>query len=427
MKNPATSLHQELGGKRSMLTGNSAIAYGAALSRPKVIPAYPITPQTEIIESLSEFVAEGLLDTRLMLMESEHSVLSAAITAEQTGARTFTATSSQGLLLMHEMLYIASGTRCPIVMANVSRGLSAPITLGADENDILGQRDAGWIQLHCETCQEALDSVIMAYKISENKNVLLPSMVNIDGFILSFTREPVDVPSRRKVDDFLPEYSPETMKYDANVPISQGVATIDGISYSYFRMQHHLAATNAVRIVEKVQKEFNDAFGRNYASVEQFMMEDAEYALMTSNAITTVAKSAVRRARARGEKVGLLRIRLFRPFPTEDIVNACKGLKGVAVLDRNISPGAGGIMLPEIRSALYDLKEKSRPIVCGFIDGLGGKDVTLDEFDYMILRTKKAASDGVGVSEIISTKKQDERARMMLSEARGIRKTKEED
>ena len=402
---------------RKMLTGNSAIAYGAALSRPKVIPAFPITPQTEIIEMISRFVAQGKVNSKFMLMESEHSVMSAAITAQQTGARTFTATSSQGLLLMHEMLYIASGTRCPMVLANVSRGVSAPITLGADENDILAQRDAGWLQFHCETCQEALDSVIMAYKVSENEKVLLPSMVNIDGFILSFTREPVNIPDQKMVDEFLPEYLPKTIKYDEDIPISQGVATIDGISYSYFRTQHYLAAMNALKVVDEVHEEFYNTFGRQYFAIEPFMMEDADYALITSNAISTVAKSAVRRARANGKKVGLIRIRLFRPFPKDAIIEHCKGLKAVAVLDRNISPGAGGIMLPEVKSALYDLK--ARPVVCGFVDGLGGKDVTIPEFEYMISRTEQAASEGVGIFEIIATDVQLKRTKQVIFEARG--------
>lgn len=402
--------------RKDMLTGNSAIAYGVKLAEPQVIPVFPITPQTEIIEQIGKWIASGELKAKYMLMESEHSAISAAIGASLAGARTFTATSSQGLVLMHEMLYIASGTRSPIVMANVSRGLSAPVVLGTDQNDILGQRDTGWLQFHCETCQEALDSVLIAYRVCEGRDVMLPGLINIDGFILSFTREPVSIPDRKEVEKFLPDFEPQ-VEFSPDKPISQGVSVLDGESYTFFKAQQNLAMLNALRAIERVQGEFAKQFGRKYGLVEKYMMEDAEYAFVVSNAMSAQAKAAVRKLREAGMKIGTVRLRVIRPFPSEKIVEACNGLKGVAVIDRNSSPGAWGITFNEVRSALYDAAEK--PTVCNFIDGLGGKAISLEEFVYMAKSLEKASEEKKTVKEFVFTEDDNRKVEFHLKEALG--------
>ncbi len=401
-------------GKREMLTGNSAAAWGARLSRPHVMPTYPITPQTEIIEVLGKWVATGELKTQYMMMESEHSAISACISAAAAGARTFTATSSQGLMLMNEMMYIASGVRVPIVMVNVSRALSAPIILGVDQNDVLGQRDTGWLQFHCESCQEILDSVIMAYKIGEK--MLMPSIVNEDGFFLSFAREPVDIPDQKEVDEFLPPFKP-AYSWINSTALSQGVASLDGDCYSFFKAQQNLAMAESFKVIEDVQKEFSKKFGRKYDIVEEYMMNGAEYAFIVSNSISTIAKAAVRELRKQGMRIGLLKIRVMRPFPSDILAKACSGLKGVAVVDRNSSPGAWGITYNEIRSSLYDLKK--RPIVCGFIAGLGGLDVLPEGFYYMAKQTEKAVREGKPLNEFIFSEENKETLDFKLKEAIG--------
>lgn len=401
-------------GKREMLTGNSAAAWGARLSRPHVMPTYPITPQTEIIELLGKWVATGELKTQYMMMESEHSAISACISAAAAGARTFTATSSQGLMLMNEMMYIASGVRVPIVMVNVSRALSAPIILGVDQNDVLGQRDTGWLQFHCESCQEILDSVIMAYKIGEK--MLLPSIVNEDGFFLSFAREPVDIPDQKEVDEFLPPFKP-AYSWINSTALSQGVASLDGDCYSFFKAQQNLAMAESFKVIEEVQDEFTKKFGRKYDILEKYMMDGAEYAFVVSNSISTIAKAAVRELRENGMNIGLLRLRVIRPFPIKQLVEACTGLKGLAIVDRNSSPGAWGITYSEIRSALYDLEK--RPLVCGFIAGLGGLDVLPEGFYYMADKLEKSVADGKPMNEFIFSEDNKQTLDIKLKEAIG--------
>ncbi len=359
--------------KKTLLDGNASAAWGARLSRVQVVPNFPITPQTEIIETIAKWISDGVFKTEFLRAESEHSVMSAAVAASATGARVFTASSSQGLLLMHEVLYIASGMRLPIVMVNVSRGLSAPITLWPDHNDILDQRDSGWLMFFSETNQEVLDSVIMLYKICESRNVLLPAFINMDGFYQSYTREPVVIPDQKKVDKFLPPRKAKVV-LDPEKPMAQGVGVME--EYPYFREQVHLAHKNALKVIEEVSKDWGKMFGRKYDLVESYMMDDADACLISIGANTTIAKAAVKKMRDEGKKIGLLRIRVFRPFPKDLLRKLVENVKAVGVIDQNVAPGSGGILFHEIRSALYG-KGIS---ISNFICALGGRPISINEY-----------------------------------------------
>lgn len=379
---------------KEMLTGNHAAAWGARLSEVDYVPAFPITPQTEIIEVLSKWINDGVMDAKFTNMDSEHSMITAAGTAAATGARVFSATSSQGLLYGYEMLYNITGWRVPLVLINVSRGLSAPITLEPDHNDVLSTRDSGLIQIHAETCQEILDTILMAYKISEDERVLLPVLINMDGFYLSFTREPVEIPDMEKVREFLPEYHPRHAYFKASKPMAQGVSVLGGSIYSYFKYQMHLAALNAITVHDEVADDFKKIFGRSYSAIESFEMGDADYVIIMSNSFTIKGKAAINNFRKEGLRIGLLRLRLIRPFPLAALRTLLSGKKAVAIIDQNISPGSGGILFNDISSALYH--EPNRPeVVLSFIGGLGGKDISLIEFNYIIKEMKRSLESGI--------------------------------
>jgi pyruvate ferredoxin oxidoreductase alpha subunit len=379
---------------KEMLTGNYAAAWGARLAEVDYVPAFPITPQTEIIEAISQWINDGVMDAKFTNMDSEHSMITAAGTAAATGARVFSATSSQGLLYGFEMLYNIAGWRVPLVLINVSRAIAAPITLEPDHNDVLSTRDSGLIQIHVETCQEILDTILMAYRISEDERVLLPVLINMDGFYLSFTREPVLVPDKNKVRNFLSEYNPRHAFFKASKPMAQGVAVLGGSAYSYFKYQLHLASLNAIAVYDEVASDFKRIFGRSYPAIEAFMIEDAEYVLVMSNSFTVKGKAAVKEFREKGLKIGLLRLRLIRPFPFAELRTLLNGKKAVVVIDQNISPGSGGILFNDVSSALYH--EPHRPdVLLSFIGGLGGKDISLAEFTYMIDEMEKSVETGV--------------------------------
>jgi pyruvate ferredoxin oxidoreductase alpha subunit len=375
---------------RELLTGNAAAAWGARLAEVDYIPVYPITPQTEVIEALAEWTASGDLKARLVTMDSEHSMLTAAGAAAATGARVFTASSSQGLVYGFEMLYTIAGWRVPLVLLNVSRALSAPITLEPDHNDILAARDSGFLQIHAESCQEVLDSVVMAYRLAEHPDVHLPVLVNLDGFYLSFTREPVDVPPLEEVRAFLPDYKPRH-GFSASHAMAQGVSVLGGTGYSFFKYQMHRAAEAALTAHDVIAGEFCRHFGRCYGAVESYRLDDAEWVIVMSNSFSTVGKAAVARLRAGGEKVGLLRLRLIRPFPNQEIDWLLGNRRAVAVIDQNISIGKGGILFGEVASAL---RRRTGPPLLSFIGGLGGRRFRSEEFDAIMLALHAAADEG---------------------------------
>jgi pyruvate ferredoxin oxidoreductase alpha subunit len=329
----------------------------------------------------------------MVTLESEHSMLTAAGAAAATGVRVFSATSSQGLLYAMEMLYTVAGWRAPFVLVNVSRGLSAPITLEPDHNDVLAARDSGFLQIHCSTCQEVLDSTLIAYRLAEDGRVRLPVIVNMDGFYLSFTREPVQIPDTKIVNQFVGEFDPENIRFSASAPASQAVAVLGGTPYSYFRYETHLAALNGLAVYDEITEEFANTFGRRHDAVEAYRTEDAELVFVMMGSFATKAIDAVDGLREAGWAVGVLRPRMLRPFPADCFRRALAGKRGVAVIDQNLSMGKGGVLHTELASALYASAECS-PVLVSFIGGLGGRDISLEEFYEMASVARKAIEEG---------------------------------
>jgi pyruvate/2-oxoacid:ferredoxin oxidoreductase alpha subunit len=366
---------------KKIMVGNHAVSWGVMLSRAEVISAYPITPQTSIVEELSVLCADGRLKAKFIPVESEHSAMACVIGASAAGVRTFTATSSQGLALMHEMLHWASGSRLPIVMANVNRSLGAPFNIWGEQSDSLSQRDTGWLQIYCESNQEVLDTVIQAFKISEK--VLLPVMVVLDAFVLSHTAEPVDIPDSSIVDQFLPSFKPE-FRIDPQNPRSFACFLAPDF-FMEFRHKMQNAMLESEAVCKEVDGQFGEIFGRGYGLVEAYRCEGADLVLMTAGAITSTARVAVDALREKGRKVGLLKLRLFRPFPKDEILGIIRNVEKVAVLDRNLSLGLGGIFAHELRAALCN--EKVRPPIYSYITGLGGRDTTLQILNDVVYQT----------------------------------------
>lgn len=367
---------------RKLLTGNAAAAWGARLSDIDYVPAFPITPQTEIVEKLALWAESGELAAKCTTLDSEHSMILAAGAAAATGARVFTATSSQGLVYAMEALYTVAGWRVPLVLVNVSRGLSAPITLGPDHNDILAARDTGFAQIHVETCQEILDSILMAYRIAEDPRVHIPVLVNLDGFYLSFTREPVVIPDAEQIARFVRPFKPSHPPFRASQPVAQGVAVLEGSTYSYFRYQLHRALENVAQVHKEVVEEFESEFGRSYGAVDAYCVDDADAVLVMAGSFSTKGKAAVKRWRENGHRVGLLRIRLVRPHPAAELIAKLGEKRVVGVLDQNISPGLGGIFFHEVAGTLGAACPNT-PILRSFIGGLGGKNISDGEFDHI--------------------------------------------
>ncbi len=371
---------------KKVISANQAVSYAVLAAKAQVIAAYPITPQSSIVEMLSGFCATGDLHAKFINVESEHSAMAACISASITGARTFTATSSQGLALMHEVLHYASGLRLPIVMANVNRALASPFNLKADLSDSLSQRDTGWLQFYCESGQEVFDTIVQSYRISEQ--ILLPVMVNLEGFILSHTYEIVDVPEQSQVDLFLPPCPPREC-LDVEDPCMFG-STTD--YYINFRYMMHQDMEKAKIVCQEVDAAFKKVFGRDYGLVCPYLCEDADLILVTAGTIAGTCRVIADRCRARGLKVGVLRLRMVRPFPGGQICEALRGARKAAVIDRDFSPGCGGILAQEIKSALQG--NHSDLPVYEFIAGLGGKDVTDRDIERITEQTHNAPKPG---------------------------------
>jgi pyruvate ferredoxin oxidoreductase alpha subunit len=363
--------------------------------KPAVIAAYPITPQTHIVERLSEFVANGEIKSEYIRAESEFGAISACLGASATGVRSYTSTSSQGLALMNEILYIIAGMRLPVLMTNVNRALSAPINIWNDQQDSMSVRDSGWLQLYAETGQESYDLTIMQAKISEHRDVLLPSMVCPDGFTLSHVYEPVDIVEQAQVDAFLPEYKPTHAILDPDQPLTQGPIGFPS-HYMEFRFDLHDTMNKSLKVIEDVYGEFNKMFPvaiknsrpERYYHVEEYRMGDAEIALVSMGSVCGTIKVVVDMMREKGIKVGLLKIITYRPFPKKVIADKLKGAKKIAVIEKAISMGSGGPLYQEIASTLYEMKQTSTELR-NFIVGLGGRDVTLDHVKNIIELTKK--------------------------------------
>ncbi|MDD5615203.1 MAG: transketolase C-terminal domain-containing protein [Candidatus Methanoperedens sp.] len=372
---------------KKVITGDHAVAIGAKLSRVEVVPAFPITPQTLIIEHIADFVNDGEMDAKFLTMESEHSVMSAAAAAEAAGARVFTATSSQGLAFMHEMLYATAPLRLPVVMVNANRTLGGPPGIWCEYNDSMGVRDSGWLQVYVEDNQEALDMVIQAYRIAEDKRILLPIMPCLDGFVLTHTVEPVEIPEQQDVDSFLPPYEPDVILDPARPAM---IGTFMPAEYIMeLRRQTAGAVESAKEVIQEINDDFAKRFGRDYGGlIDAYQMEDAEAALVTMGTVTSTSRQVVDEMRQEGEKVGLIKLRFFRPFPSEELKNALKDTTAVGVLDRSLSFIGGGQAFNEVRSALYGL---SIPII-NHLAGLGGRDVTEMQIRKMFELTLRAAN-----------------------------------
>ena len=401
-----------------MMTGNLAAAWGARLADVDYVPAFPITPQSEIVEALAKWCENGSMAARFVTMDSEHSMMTAAGAAAAAGARVFSATSSQGLLYAIEVLYSVSGWRAPLVLVNVSRALAAPITLEPDHNDVLAARDSGFLQIHAETCQEVLDSILMAYRIGQDERVMLPVIVNLDGFYLSFTREPVILPDAAQVAQFLPPFRPAHLGFKASAPHALGVAVLGGATYSYFRHQMQLASLTALTVHQEAAADFAGIFGRRYDLVEGYRLDDADDVLIMSNAFASRGKVAVDAARAEGRRVGLLRLRVIRPWPADAIRSALLGRRAVAVLDQNLSPGQGGILFQEIAACLYHEARRPRAL-CSFIGGLGGKNLSEGEFRTIFERTAEAGDQGRGIGPVLLYTEAEHREMQQLQQLAG--------
>jgi len=371
---------------KKVITGDHAVAIGAKLSRVEVVPAFPITPQTLIIEHIADFVNDGEMDAKFLTMESEHSVMSAAAAAEAAGARVFTATSSQGLAFMHEMVYATAPLRLPVVMANANRTLGGPPGIWCEYNDSMGVRDSGWLQVYVEDNQEALDMVIQAYRIGEDKRVLLPIMPCLDGFVLTHTVEPVEIPEQEDVDSFLPPYEPDVILDPARPAM---IGTFMPAEYIMeLRRQTAGAVESAKEVIQEINDDFAKRFGRDYGGlIDTYRMDDAEAVLVTMGTVTSTSRQVVDELRQEGKKVGLIKLRFFRPFPSEELKNILQNTGAVGVVDRSLSFIGGGQAFNETRSALYGL---SIPII-NHLAGLGGRDVTEMQIRKMFELTLRAA------------------------------------
>ncbi len=377
---------------KKVMTGNEAQAWGAKLSRAQVIAAYPITPQTTIVEKLSDFIAQGELKAKFLTVESEHSAMQACISASLAGARTYTATSSQGLLLMHELLHWASGQRTPVVMGVVNRAVGPPWNIWADHTDSMAQRDTSWLQVYCENNQEVLDMVIQAYRLGEDPEVSLPVMIMEDAFYLSHTAEPVDIPDQTLVDAFLPPFQPRHI-LDVEEPMGFNVLAGPD-TYEEFRYRLARAMSAAARKIPDFEEEFERSFGRRWGGLlERYMCDDAEVVLVAAGTAVSTARDVVDQLRESGMRAGLAKMRYFRPFPQEEVRRLAREVGSVAVLDRSYTGTYGGPMYTEVSAAVQNLPYI--PKVRGFYAGIGGRDITPGILETCMREALKAEESGV--------------------------------
>ncbi|MGC9777717.1 MAG: pyruvate ferredoxin oxidoreductase [Candidatus Heimdallarchaeota archaeon] len=372
------------------MTGDEAVANAAAVINPDVVAAYPITPQTIIVEHFSDFVHDGEVDTEFVCVESEHSAMSACVGASATGARVFTASASQGVVLMYEILFIAAASRLPIVMSVANRALSGPINIHGELTDQTVCRDTGWISLFSESAQEAYDNTFLAFKIGEHPDVSLPVMFGLDGFILTHALEGVFPLDRKFAKDFLHEREMVHPTIPGN-PVSSGLLALPDY-YMEVKYQQELAMDAARKVIPKAFEEFGEITGRHYKSVEGYQMEDAETALITMGALSGTTKFVVDKLRKEGEKVGMIKVKTYRPFPADDLAKALKDVDAVGVIDRDLTFGAPGPALySDLKTSLYNYKD--HPQIFGYIAGIGGRDVLVEDYEYIykqVLKNKGA-------------------------------------
>ena len=379
--------------KRVGIEVSLAIAEAAKLANVDVVAAYPITPQTHIVEHLASLVADGELDAEYIPVESEHSAMSACLGAAAAGARTFTATAGPGLEYMHNVLYAVSGMRLPVVMAVTNRALSAPLSIWGDHSDAMAVRDTGWIQIFVENGQQAVDNILCAFRIAEDHRVLLPVMVHLDGFHLTHVIEPIYLPQQSEVDQFIPPFS-YPLPLNPDKPVTMGAFGPPHI-YTEIKKAQQVTLTAAKEIILECWQEFGSIFGRHYSPVEYYRCESAKTLLLTMGSFSETAMDAIDKMRKDGKDVGLIRLRLWRPFPFQEIRQAVKHAEVLIVLDRAISfGGPGGAVCSEIRSALYH--EDAKPKVIGFVGGLGGRDISVTGFEEIVNR-------GIEISQAGST------------------------
>ncbi len=374
------------------LTGDGAAAEAMRQIDPDVVAAYPITPQTEIVERFAEFVAEGLVNTEFVAVESEHSALSACCGAAAAGARAITCTSSQGLALMHEILYIAAGNRLPMVLTNVNRTLSAPLNIHCDHSDSMGSRDSGWIQLYCENVQEVYDTVIQAVRIAEHPEVNLPVMLNLDGFVISHSMQPVELMDDAAVKEFVGPFRPVVDLLDFQNPIALGALVAPEFQFEHKYAQWR-AMDSARGVIGEVGREFGEGTGRHYGLLDPYRLDDAAVVVVVMGSAAGTSRAVVDELRSSGVRAGLLRVRAFRPFPADEITAALEGREAVAVLDRaGTQGGEGGPLFTEVRAALYT-RGVSLPVL-GYIYGLGGRDVPPASLRRVFEHVRRAAATG---------------------------------
>jgi len=372
-------------------TGNRVAGLACKAARAKVIAAYPITPQTNVVEQIADLVEYGEMDAKYIRVESEHSAMAACIGAAVGGARAFTATSAHGLALMHEMLHWASAARLPIVMAVVNRAMGPPWNIWADFSDSLSQRDTGWIQFYCADNQEIFDTIIQAYKLCEDKRVYMPAMVCFEGFILSHTSMPVSIPDQKDIDDFLPAYSPP-WELNVDKPVTHG-AIVYPEWYMEFRAFMYEALENARQLIPQIDKEYAKKFGIEHGGhIEKYQCEDADHVILSMGTIGSEAKLAVDSLRKQGHKVGGARVRVFRPFPKNDIQNIARNAQVLTIIDRQVSYGMEGPLHTEVKASLYH--EKDKPFAVGFVAGLGGRDVTVKDIKTMVNKSHQYLKAG---------------------------------
>jgi pyruvate/2-oxoacid:ferredoxin oxidoreductase alpha subunit len=379
-------------------TGNYIAAKAAIMARPDVVAAYPITPQTTLVEGIAKYLETGEYKGEYICVESEHSAMAALIGASAVGVRTFTGTSSHGLLLMHEMLHWAALARLPVIMCNINRVVGPGWNIWADENDSISQRDTGWIQFYCSSNQEIFDTILQSFKLGEHEKISLPVMINFDAFILSHTSMPVHVPEQKDIDEFLPKRKPK-WELDVNNPITFGNIILPG-EYEKVRKEMQVAHDNALRLIPEIAKDWKKRFGRFHGDLlELYKCDKADYILLSMGAIGAESKVAIDNLQKNGFKVGLARVRTFRPFPKEEIMKLGKKAD-LIVIDRNISPGMEGALFTEVKSSLYG---KSDAKVYGFIAGLGGKDVTFNDIEIIckkVINGKAKDFEWYGLEEV---------------------------